>query len=157
MRKIMVLEWTTIMATSLVMGVLWGTWFTLSQTIDKASPVVFLGIGKMSIANLAVPMRILMPLSIMSILALLFVTIRKKMRYWWLIAAALVCMLGVIISTLAIAVPIDNQIKTWTVQTLPVDWTAQRDRWEMAHTIRTFLSIGAVSALAGYVIVRKNK
>jgi uncharacterized membrane protein len=157
MRKIMALEWITIMLTSLVMGVLWGTWFALSRTIDRASPEVFLGIGKMTIHNLALSMPILMPLTILSIIVLLFVAVKRKFAYWWLVALALVCMIGVIISTLAIAVPIDNHIKVWTVQTLPADWMRQRDNWQIAHTIRTFLSIGAVATLAAYTIGRKSQ
>lgn len=154
-RTFMILEWIAVMLTSLVMGVLWGTWFALSRTIDRASPEVFLGIGRMSINNLAVPMRILMPATILSITILLFITIRKKFTHTWLVGLALLCMIGVIISTLAIAVPIDNHIKTWTVQTLPADWMAQRDRWAAAHVLRTFLSVGAVAALAAYVIAQR--
>lgn len=154
MRKIMALEWIVLMLAVLVMGVLWGTWFALSRTIGQASPEVFLGIGHMSINNLAVPMRILMPATIIGITVLLVIAIRQRFSRTWLVAVALLCMLGVIVSTLAVAVPIDNNIKVWTVQTLPADWMAERDRWATAHLIRTFLSVGAVAALAAYVITR---
>jgi uncharacterized membrane protein len=156
MRKIVALEWATIVVTSLVMGVLWGTWFALSRTIEKASPEVFLGIGHMSINNLGAPMRILMPATIISIVALLYISIRQKFTHTWLVGVALACMLGVILVTLTVSVPIDNHIKVWTVSSLPRDWASQRDRWEMAHTIRTFLSVGAVAALAGYSTTRRR-
>ncbi|MGH9342189.1 MAG: hypothetical protein ACRD19_00275 [Terriglobia bacterium] len=59
-----------------------------------------------------------------------------------------------LIVTLGVEVPIDRQIEQWTVATLPSDWQALRDRWEFYHTIRTFVSIGALgfttaSSLAG--------
>ncbi|MGH9200598.1 MAG: hypothetical protein ACRD2A_05110 [Vicinamibacterales bacterium] len=40
--------------------------------------------------------------------------------------------------------PIDYEINQWTANTLPPDWTTTRDRWELYHTIRTFVSIAAL-------------
>src|ERR1700737_1698052 len=57
---------------ALVSGVLWGTWFSLSRSIAAISPAAFLEIGRTIIRNLAWPMRILMPASILSALAVLF-------------------------------------------------------------------------------------
>jgi hypothetical protein len=36
--------------------------------------------------------------------------------------AALILFIIALIITLAIAVPIDNQIRTWTTKTVPADW-----------------------------------
>jgi anti-sigma-K factor RskA len=44
-------------------------------------------------------------------------------------------------------VPIDNRIQAWTAATLPGDWRSIQSRWELWHTIRTFLSIAAVVAV----------
>jgi hypothetical protein len=55
--------------------------------------------------------------------------------------------------TLAVEVPIDNRIETWTVATLPADWRSIRSRWELWHTIRTFLSIAAVVAVTVSAVV----
>jgi hypothetical protein len=46
-----------------------------------------------------------------------------------------------------VEVPIDNQIETWTVATLPGDWRSIQSRWELFHTVRTFLAIAAVVAV----------
>jgi uncharacterized membrane protein len=155
MRKIHMLEWLTLMLAVLVMGVLWGTWFALSRSITDVSPQVFLGIGQTSIANLSMPMRILMPAAIISLVILAIVVIRKKqLLAKWLVLTALACMIGVIVVTLAVAVPIDNQIKLWSVQSLPDNWTVLRDQWQTVHTIRTFLSIIMVGALAAYLVTK---
>ncbi|HKP97166.1 MAG TPA: hypothetical protein VJ385_15560 [Fibrobacteria bacterium] len=45
--------------------------------------------------------------------------------------------------------PIDNQIKTWTLQSLPSDWTGIRDRWEWFHCLRTWVSMAGFAALVG--------
>jgi hypothetical protein len=56
-------------------------------------------------------------------------------------------MIIALVITVAIEVPIDNMIKVWTVETLPSDWRALRDRWEFYHVIRTFVSIVAFGCL----------
>jgi hypothetical protein len=48
--------------------------------------------------------------------------------------------------TLAVEVPIDELINTWTEETLPADWQEIRAKWAAFHTLRTFLSLGAVAA-----------
>jgi uncharacterized membrane protein len=55
-------------------------------------------------------------------------------------------MLAALVITLAVEVPIDNQIETWTAATLPGDWRSIQSRWELWHTVRTFASIAAVVA-----------
>jgi uncharacterized membrane protein len=70
---------------------------------------------------------------------------RRTAAFWWL-AAGLVLMVAALVITLAVEVPIDNQIETWTAATLPADWRLIQSRWELWHTIRTFASIAAVVA-----------
>jgi uncharacterized membrane protein len=65
---------------------------------------------------------------------------------WWL-AAGFALMVAALVVTLAVEVPIDNQIQDWTAATLPGDWRSIQARWELFHTIRTFLSIAAVVAV----------
>jgi hypothetical protein len=55
-------------------------------------------------------------------------------------------MVVALVLTLAVEVPIDHQIQDWTAATLPDDWRSIQARWELFHTIRTFLSVGAVVA-----------
>jgi uncharacterized membrane protein len=56
-------------------------------------------------------------------------------------------MVAALVITLAVEVPIDNQIQDWTAATLPADWRRIQSRWELFHTIRTFISIAAVIAV----------
>jgi uncharacterized membrane protein len=138
---------TTIVLFSLVMGVFWGTWFSLSRTMDQLSAETFLAVGHQMIRNLGVPMAILLPLALVSALvtlALLWPE-RRPGAFGWL-AAGFVLMVAALVVTLAVEVPIDNQIQDWTAATLPGDWRSIQSRWELFHAIRTFLSIGAVIA-----------
>ena len=137
---------TTVVLFALVMGVFWGTWFSLSRTMDQLSPETFVAVGHEMIQNLGMPMAVLLPLALLSgLVTLVLLWPHRTAAFWWL-AAGFVLMVAALVITLAVEVPIDNQIETWTAATLPGDWRSIQSRWELFHTIRTFLSIGAVIA-----------
>ena len=145
--KVRVAQAITIVLFALVMGVFWGTWFSLSRTMGRLSPETFLAVGHEMIRNLGVPMAILLPLALLSALVTLALQRSggRTAAFWWM-AAGFLLMVAALVITLAVEVPIDNQIETWTAATLPGDWRSIQTRWELWHTIRTFLSIAAVVA-----------
>jgi uncharacterized membrane protein len=151
---------TTIVLFALVMGVFWGTWFSLSRTMDQLSAETFVAVGHQMIQNLGVPMAILLPLALLSALvtlALLWPR-RPTAAFWWL-AAGFALMAAALVVTLAVEVPIDNRIQAWTAATLPGDWRSIQARWELFHTLRTFLSIAALVAvtISGTLAARPDK
>jgi uncharacterized membrane protein len=137
---------TTVVLFALVMGVFWGTWFSLSRTMDQLSPETFVAVGHEMIQNLGVPMAVLLPLALLSALVTLVLLWPDRTAAFWWLAAGFVLMLAALVITLAVEVPIDNQIETWTAATLPGDWRSIQSRWELWHTVRTFASIAAVVA-----------
>jgi uncharacterized membrane protein len=145
---------TTIVLFSLVMGVFWGTWFSLSRTMDQLSGETFVAVGHQMIRNLGGPMAILLPLALLSALVTLALLRphRHAAAFWWL-AAGFLLMVAALVITLAVEVPIDNQIQDWTAATLPADWRSIQSRWELWHTIRTFSSIAAVMAVTISAVV----
>lgn len=138
-----------LLAFALVMGVFWGTWFTLTRSLETFQGPAFLQIGKTIIANVAWPMRILMPLALL--LAVLSVVTHPELRSrsFWLMVIGLALMLITLGITVGVEVPIDNAIKGWTAATLPADWTDQRLIWKQYHALRTFTAIGAFAAYLG--------
>ena len=129
----------------LVTGLFWGTWFALSRTMYHLPAEIFIIIGKEIIANVAVPMRIIMPASLLGLLILLVRARKNKKVYFYCILASFLLFLTALIITVAIEVPIDNQIKTWTAATVPGNWEAIRDRWETFHTTRTFVALAGIT------------
>ena len=148
---------TTIVLFSLVMGVFWGTWFSLSRTMDQLSGETFVAVGHQMIQNLGVPMAILLPLALLSALVTLILLRHDRTAAFWWLAAGFALMAAALVITLAVEVPIDNQIETWTAATLPADWRSIQTRWELWHTIRTFASIAAVVAATISATVRPFK
>jgi uncharacterized membrane protein len=153
--KLKLAQFSTIILFALVMGVFWGTWFALSRSIVMFRPQTFLDIGQTAIRNLAVPMRILMPLTLVSALILLAI-LPKRSTAFALAVAGFLLMVCALIVTLAVEVPIDNQIKVWTIATLPADWQALRERWEFYHALRTFVSIAALAAVTGSALLDRS-
>src|SRR4029453_13391114 len=121
----------TLLLFSLVTGVFWGTWFSLSRSMAEITPGTFLEVGRLMIANLGGPMSVLMPMALLSALMLCVLLVRgRQPRANLFASAALVLMAMALVITLVVNVPIDRQIQSWTTAALPPDWKAIRDRWE---------------------------
>jgi uncharacterized membrane protein len=143
-RNLRIAHFANILLFALVMGVFWGTWFSLSRSIGSIRAETFLEIGHTMIDNLGRPMSILMPAALISSVLLIIVLSRQRpASAFYLAIASCALMSAALVITLAVNVPIDVEINRWTVDTLPADWTDTRDRWELFHTLRTFAAIGA--------------
>jgi uncharacterized membrane protein len=141
-------QFVTLLLFSLVTGVFWGTWFSLSRSMSAITLATFLEVGRLMIANLGGPMSVLMPSALLSALVLCVLLVRERQRRASLFAsAALVLMAIALVITLAVNVPIDGQIVSWTTAALPPDWRAIRDRWEFYHGLRTVVSLAALTCL----------
>ncbi len=142
------LQFLTMLLFSLVTGVFWGTWFSLSRSMSAITPGTFLEVGRLMIGNLGGPMSVLMPAALVCALVLCVVLFRGRESHATIFAsAALVLMANALLITLAVNVPIDRQIQSWTTATLPSDWSAIRDRWEFFHGLRTLMSFLALVSL----------
>ena len=125
----------------LITGVFWGTWFTLTRSIESFSSEEFIHIGKVIISNVAVPMRVIMPSGILLMLLSLWFYRRKKTTGFYLGMVSFFLIILVLLITLIVLVPIDNDIKEWTASTVPQDWEDIRGKWKAFHAIRTFASL----------------
>jgi uncharacterized membrane protein len=142
--KLKAVESFTLILAALVMGVFWGTWFTLTRSIHDFSAAEFIHIGKTIIDNVAIPMSIIMPATLLFMLVTLLLSRRVNRYSFYLYSISFLLMVITLIITVAIEVPIDNQIKSWTAGTVPANWESLRQKWDTYHTMRTFTSIGSV-------------
>jgi uncharacterized membrane protein len=137
------LYFTALFFLMLITGVFWGTWFTLTRSIGSFSSSEFMHIGQVIIANVAIPMRIIVPAGLLLIILSLWSGRKKKGMPLGMMS--LVLFIAVLLMTLIVLVPIDNDIKAWTVNTVPGNWEVMRGEWAAWHAARTFLS------LAGFI------
>lgn len=79
----------------------------------------------------------LLPVAIVASAALTLTIIRRPGSRRWLAAISVVLLLATLAISVSISVPINTEQHTWSVAAPPGDWSAVRDRWQMAHIART--------------------
>jgi len=146
--KLKSIEFLALILSALVMGVFWGTWFTLTRSLDNFSAAEFIHIGKTIIQNVAIPMSIIMPTTLLLMLIAILLVRRTNAFSFYFYSMSFLLMIVTLIITIAVEVPIDNKIKTWTEATVPTNWEALRARWNEFHTARTCTSIASVILFA---------
>src|SRR5258708_19703101 len=83
----------------MVTGVFWGTWFTLTRSIETFSAAEFIHIGKTIIANVAVPMSIIMPLCILFMLiSLCFYKLKNSLFFYFNITSFILILITFLIT-----------------------------------------------------------
>ncbi len=140
----------------LITGVFWGTWFTLTRSIESFSPAEFIHIGKVIIANVAWPMRFILPSGIILLFLSLSFFSETNTASFYFALLSLILLIAVLLITVVILVPIDNKIKTWTADSIPKDWESLRDKWKLFHVYRTFLSLIAFASYSLYILLSIN-
>ncbi|MEY2422013.1 MAG: hypothetical protein QOI95_2080 [Acidimicrobiaceae bacterium] len=63
------------------------------------------------------------------------------------IVVAVLCLVGLGISSLLVNVPINSEVQKWSVSAPPSDWASVRDRWDLFHVLRTAMSSIALGCL----------
>lgn len=139
-----------IVLVGLVVGVYWGPWIALTRTIATFEPAVLLPLVARLSANLAPVMTVLMPLALLVVAAVVAVAVAAFGHPVTLIlgAVAFVLLALTLVVTMAVEVPIVKTIESWTVDTLPPDWRARRDRWVSFHLLRVIPGVVALALLA---------
>ena len=68
---------------------------------------------------------------------------------WLFLCAGVLLLFGVVI-TVAIEVPINKQVASWTPATIPENWVGFRERWLSLHNVRSAAGVLAFAcALVG--------
>ena len=80
---------------------------------------------------------------------------RGSSRRLALVAVALLVV--VFVTTLAVNLPINSDQLSWSVQQPPADWADVRDRWQIAHAIRTVAAVLAFGLLAASAAHRRTR
>ena len=139
----------------LITGVFWGTWFTLTRSIENFSPDEFTHIGKVIIANVAVPMRVIMPSGILLIVLSLWLCRQKRTTGFYIGVLSIILLIATLLITLFVLVPIDNAIKEWTTS-IPLDFEEIRLKWKTYHAIRTFLSLTSFVCFSLFILSSRS-
>jgi len=95
--------------------------------------------------------------ALVSTLIITVIRMRAKGNDRWLGLAAVVLLVVVFAVTLAVNLPINADQVDWSVQSPPSDWASVRDRWQIAHLIRTVVAISAFACLIAGALSRNHE
>lgn len=71
---------------------------------------------------------------------------RRRPAFAWTLGAA-VCVTAGLAVWAGVVAPVNTALNGWTPETLPADWTAYRNRWEIGHALHAALFGAGFSAL----------
>jgi uncharacterized membrane protein len=72
---------------------------------------------------------------------------------FYAIITSLPLIIGALLITTAIEVPINNQVVTWTNANVPVCWENVRNRWQRYNVVRTVLALLSFALFAAATVI----
>ena len=82
--------------------------------------------------------------------------LRKDRKSFYFLIAASTCIMAALLITFFGNIPINNQIKTWNINSVPHDWREVQYKWWYIHTFRTIFQIAGLSLLILTLLLRYN-
>ena len=150
---------TTALFTSVLFSGLFAGFLTavliLEASLRSFPAAVYTQVRLVELVHLDDLATILLPAALLATVALLLVTIARPGRTRWLALVALGLLLTTFIISALISVPINTDQMGWSVLTPPSDWASVRDRWQIAHLVRTTTAVLAFTILTAATITRR--
>jgi uncharacterized membrane protein len=99
---------------------------------------------------------LLMP-AILTAALLTFAMLRRRDGGRWLALTAVLLLVATVVISASISVPINTAQAGWSVSSPPANWSDVRDRWQLAHVVRTSTAALAFALLIAAVAPRAMK
>lgn len=82
---------------------------------------------------------------------------RRTVSFWLVVLASLVYILGVILYTRQVNLPLNYYTESWDLANLPADWSATRDSWNSANLVRVGTSFTSFLLCMLAFVLRSSK
>jgi uncharacterized membrane protein len=136
-----VIQCITLCFMLLVVGVFWGNYFSFSRSFHLFSVKELIHIAQILVDNIAVPMRFISMICITLLGTCVYLLWPTRGKYFYLVLVSWILIVTALVLTVAIEVPINDQIISWTDDTVPSNWEELRDRWQFVNVIRTIAAL----------------
>ncbi|MEU4287629.1 DUF1772 domain-containing protein [Kribbella sp. NPDC026596] len=143
----------SLLFTGLFAGFLLGV-LVLENSLRAYNGSVYTQVRKVELDSLDTLASATLIPALVSTLIVAALTIRARGNDRWLLVAAFTLLLVVFVTSLAINLPINADQADWSVQAPPSDWADVRDRWQVAHVIRT---VSAVLAFCSLIVASVSR
>ncbi len=124
----------------------------LEASLRRFPASVYTQVRQVELAHLDDLATVLLPAALLATATLVVVTIARPGRTRWLALTALVLLLATFIISMLVSVPINTDQQGWSVLAPPSDWAGVRDRWQIAHLVRTTTAVCAFITLVAAAI-----
>ena len=124
----------------------------LEASLRRFPASVYTQVRQVELAHLDDLATVLLPAALLATATLVVVTITRPGRTRWLALTALVLLLATFIISMLVSVPINTDQQGWSVLAPPSDWARVRDRWQIAHLVRTTTAVCAFITLVAAAI-----
>jgi uncharacterized membrane protein len=136
----------------LVCGVFWGLYFSLSRSYHVFTPAELAKIARTIVRNLEVPMRNISLLCLVLMGCSIAFYPDKTSWNFYAMMISLLLIIGSLVITTAIEVPINNKVVTWTPENTPPNWEQLRNRWQYYNIVRTVMALLSFVLFAAAVV-----
>ena len=147
------LHFVALMLSALSTGVFVGTRTSLGPSVETFSARTYVEVQQATIRNLRPVMGPLLPAAVLANLAVLAVPRSTDRTTFALNLAGLAGQSAALALTVAIELPINARVLTWSPDDSPEGWEGVRDRWGATHTIRAATSVLGLAALLGAALL----
>jgi len=143
----------SLLFTGLFAGFLLGV-LVLENSLRAYDGSVYTQVRKVELDSLDTLASVTLIPAMLSTLVVAVLAFRARGNDRWLLVTAFALLLVVFVTSLAINLPINGDQADWSVQAPPSDWADVRDRWQVAHVLRTVSAILAFCSLTVATLVR---
>jgi len=150
---ISIIRFVNILIAALLAGVSFGICIGFNPL--HLSQLTYLEQQQNTIRSLKVLMISLVVVATVITIISAFLQRKNKSVFISLIIAAL-CFIACILITKFGNLPIDNDVVTWTVDSMPSNWMELRDNWWSYHIMRTIAELIALCLVTGVSIRKGN-
>jgi uncharacterized membrane protein len=133
------------------------TVLVLESTLRGSGAAVYTQVRQVELAHLDdLASATLIPTLVATALLVAFGA-RTRGPAFWLTLAALALLVTVFATSLAVNLPINADQASWNPQAPPADWARVRDRWQVAHAVRTAAAVLAFGCLSVAAAARSRR
>jgi uncharacterized membrane protein len=127
----------------------------LEASLRRFPASVYTQVRLVELVHLGDLATVLLPAALLATASLVVVTIARPGPTRWLALAALGLLLVTFFISALVNVPINTDQQSWSVLAPPTDWASVRDRWQVAHLVRTITAVSAFIALVVAAIAQR--
>jgi uncharacterized membrane protein len=138
---------------ALVAGAAFAIWIDYNPA--GMSPAFYTETMQHAIRVFTVPLPTVVILGVFFTIASTVLARRESPEFYLLIVAS-VCIVAVALITAFGNIPINNQIKTWSITSPPSNWGELAQQWWRFQTVRTIAAIGGLSFLIIAALARRG-